>query len=665
MEVITSGLQNNGVSTVWALATLGGIFESRKSNKKGVKRKEILDVSIPDTCEVIELNSSDITLRQVSSLLYGVTICYHRKTEYFLSDVNAILSQLTRAATYNSNLTQARSQNNAKNFSLQTLSNYLSARSKQFFADNNSFLKDDKKFDIQYIPLFDDFLDGQSSTFGVATDYESAIIRRKDYITELSNSNYPGRDNLIDEITDVQFNKYDLNPNLEDIPIDMDFELDINDVVSRGGSSVLTDKTDQSSLRNLGLDNISKPSSKYAPLELEENILQPLEIDLEIQTEQPQSDLIQNQDVGSLHSDITANTIPKRRKVVAKENNGQFTSYIVTDSRIGLSTETLRNCHENYVVVMQRDDRNSRLSGTKRKRLTLENILSLENEIPLVKHSWEGVFSNSHLFNVDNKYSPIIERGRRNDMPNSLNYSNTGSVRSTEVGRRQSNADFGLSQINNDDSLLLNLDQINDDIMDGDLHDTSVMNSIGHSKQPDDFINMNLQLLSSSVGRNLSRYSTSNNFNSDEPDLVGALSRQRDRSGSTISKGSSTRTIEDGSFDSGNTRAAQSEETGLGVQARKFYQFIKERSLFDNITVNPSSRFPRKLTFENIVPSKQDKENEFGNKKISKRVVSGAFFTLLALASQNMIEITVSGVDKPDKFLDFAIDRGTDIIISV
>lgn len=665
MEVITSELQSNGVSTVWALATLGGTHEARQSNKSGVKRKEILDVSIPDTCEVIQLNSSDITLRQVSSLLYGVTICYHRKTEYFLSDVNAILSQLTRAATYNWNLTQVKSQNSNKDFSLQTLSNYLSTRSKQFFGDNNSFLRDDKRFDIQCIPLFDEFLNGQSSSFGATSNYEPAIIRRKDYITELSNSNYPGRDNLTDDITDIQFNKYDLNPNLEDIPIDMDFELDINDVVSRGGSSVFTDKTDQSGIRNLGLDNLSKSSSRFNHLRLEQDRLQPLEIDLDIEKEQPQSDILQKQVGEPILNETALNIVSKKRKIVGKNDNGQFSLPIIMDTRIGLSTETLRNCHENYVVIMQQGDRNSRLAGTKRKRVTLDSILSLGNETLLIQRSWERVFSNSILSNIDKRYPPIIERGRRNEMSTSLNYSNNGSVRSTEVGRRQSNADFGLSQINNDDSLLLNLDQINDDIMDEDLNDTSVMQNIGYNKQSADFINMDLQLLSSSVGRNLSRYSTSNNFNSDEPDLVGVLSRPRDRSDSTFSKGSSRRTADDRSIDNINIYPKQREETGLGLQARKFYQFIKERSLFDNIAVNASSHFPRKLTFENIVPSKQENENELGDKIISKRVVSSAFFTLLTLASQDMIEITVSDVDNHNESHNFAINRGLDIIISV
>ncbi|KAG0658440.1 hypothetical protein C6P45_002189 [Maudiozyma exigua] len=667
MEVITNESQNNGISTVWALATLGGLYESRHLNKKDIKKKQILDVSIPDTCDVIQLNSDGITLRQVSSLLYGVTLCYHRKTEYFLSDINAILSQLTRAISYNSNLAQVRGRTNIKSFTLQTLSNYLSTRSKQFFGDNNTFLKDDKRFDIQQIPSFKDFLDDQSPTFGVVSNFEPAIIRRKDYITELSNSNYPGRDNFVENIIDSQSNKYDFNPSLDDIPIDMDFELDINDVVSRGGSSVVTDHTEQSNIRNFDLEKASNFNSNFNGSRLEEELLQPLDIDLAIEKEASQADHLQNETGETLQNEPNTKIALKKRKIHDNSCEKQYTYSIVVDSRIGIPTETLRNCHENYVIVMQQDTRNSRLAGTKRKRVSLGDLLSLENEVPLVKKSWEDIFSNSPLFDVDSRCLPITEQGRRNDISTSLTHSNNGSIRSTEYGRRESNVSFGLSQFNKDDSLLLNLDQINDEIMEGDLNDTSVMNGMEHSKQSGDYINMNLRLLSSSVGRNLSRYSTSNNLNSDEPDLVDALTRRINRSSSFYSRESDIGAADDrlSSFESSNNLLNQNTENGLGVQARKFYQFIKERALFDNITVDPLSHFSRKLTFESIVPSNAGNESEFGGKKISKRVVCGAFFTLLTLASQEMIEITISErVNNNDSHF-FATNNGTDIMINI
>lgn len=78
---------------MWLLSTLGG---SRNANAIGVKKKDIVSVSIPETCKVLYQNRSEYSLRSASNLLYGVTVCYGRKTDYVLADVASVRTQLQR-----------------------------------------------------------------------------------------------------------------------------------------------------------------------------------------------------------------------------------------------------------------------------------------------------------------------------------------------------------------------------------------------------------------------------------------------------------------------------------------------------------------------------------------------------------------------------------------
>ena len=102
-----------GLTTVWLLSTLGNSIVkennssySSKSNSTGnisastVKKKDIVNISIPKTCDEIQNFESDLSLRYISNLLYGVTICYNKKTEYVLNDLNHLLVQLQKNNAY-------------------------------------------------------------------------------------------------------------------------------------------------------------------------------------------------------------------------------------------------------------------------------------------------------------------------------------------------------------------------------------------------------------------------------------------------------------------------------------------------------------------------------------------------------------------------------------
>ncbi|KAL9637319.1 MAG: hypothetical protein Q9204_001923 [Flavoplaca sp. TL-2023a] len=94
-EILTS--RENGVATVWLVATLGS-----RSNLKKVNRKAILDVNVPKTCHVIINPEAPMALRLQSNLLlsYGVSRVYLQQCGYTLSDAQTIqnnLKMLSRA----------------------------------------------------------------------------------------------------------------------------------------------------------------------------------------------------------------------------------------------------------------------------------------------------------------------------------------------------------------------------------------------------------------------------------------------------------------------------------------------------------------------------------------------------------------------------------------
>lgn len=86
---LTASHSNLNVATAWLLSTLG----SRNSCKK-VLKKDILTTSIIETCKV--MTNSQIPLRFSSNLMYGVTLLYRQKVDYFYSDVSLVLSRLQR-----------------------------------------------------------------------------------------------------------------------------------------------------------------------------------------------------------------------------------------------------------------------------------------------------------------------------------------------------------------------------------------------------------------------------------------------------------------------------------------------------------------------------------------------------------------------------------------
>ncbi|KAK6198837.1 uncharacterized protein RJT21DRAFT_51481 [Scheffersomyces amazonensis] len=105
-SVHTNHHQSVGLQTAWLLATLGSKVGSRK-----VLKSDIVSLSIPRLCqELLEshsnnngngngnVNNSTQTnrIRYSSNILYGISIAYKSKVNYFLQDIGFMKNQLSR-----------------------------------------------------------------------------------------------------------------------------------------------------------------------------------------------------------------------------------------------------------------------------------------------------------------------------------------------------------------------------------------------------------------------------------------------------------------------------------------------------------------------------------------------------------------------------------------
>lgn len=82
-EILTS--PEHGVATIWLVATLGSRSIARRLN-----RKAILDVDVPNACQVIINPDAPMALRLQGSLLYGVSRVYNQQCGYTLLDTQAM-----------------------------------------------------------------------------------------------------------------------------------------------------------------------------------------------------------------------------------------------------------------------------------------------------------------------------------------------------------------------------------------------------------------------------------------------------------------------------------------------------------------------------------------------------------------------------------------------
>lgn len=82
---------STGLQTAWLMATLG----SKINNKTSVKR-DILTTSIPQVCEELIGISKERNIRYLSNMMYGISMLYKSKINFFLNDVAFVNAKLNR-----------------------------------------------------------------------------------------------------------------------------------------------------------------------------------------------------------------------------------------------------------------------------------------------------------------------------------------------------------------------------------------------------------------------------------------------------------------------------------------------------------------------------------------------------------------------------------------
>ncbi|EDO19153.1 hypothetical protein Kpol_1050p10 [Vanderwaltozyma polyspora DSM 70294] len=711
---------NEGVTTVWLLSILGGGNTSNrnlhnfgnKGNGNGngnvnktnnnhssnttntttggrytndtVKRKDIINVSIPKTCKVIEKNDLDLPLRYVSNLLYGITLCYNRKTEYVLNDLSSLLSQLHKRF-YNYKTLIRKSNLNSNDSAYNNIGNNNANKKKSNGKKNTHLLNDDPTFDINEVKNIEIFL-GLNSTINnlknsnnssniSGTDKNNSngsIIKRQDILNELSNSN-----NLDNPI----LSRFDLfsrdNPiTLDEIPLDVDFNLDIDDIISQHGTSIPSthdlSSSDHIELRDNNREfNLNFDENEEDEENRNNNISN---IDLGISAE----NISDQSEEASLEDESTGDFNKKELTIYNSRND--MTHYlhnwsnIKYDERTGLSTDMLRDNFSNYCDKMERHKKNNR----KTHRTEFKNIddikLYFDNSLiaTTLIDNWKYLLEdNIPKFN-NLSFLPIgfnrlkrqgsdiesVERGRKRSR--SLSYlSRSNSVPSEEHGRKISNERDG-SFINNEgdeSNLILNLEQINEEL---DEHNNSFSTH--------NYMQMNLELPPSSFGRNNTR--TSGTIQSTDNDVVDIL-QTRMLPNKRVSTSHSNISSHFDELESDSQSEAQGiadrfeQQQILDFQTKKFYDYIKERSEFAGKNTNSFRPYNRKILFESLVPSSISQDSNPGEiLSVDKRIAASAFLSLLNLASKDMVGIK-KFEEHPLVKPTFTLLNGDEIIVYV
>ena len=689
------------VTTIWLLSTLGnprstvGHSSVVSVGSTVVKKRDILGVSIPSTCNAIQKNETRLPLRQISNLLYGVILCYNKKTEYVLSDLTAILMQLSRQKQYR--FATSRRRKNAGVFS-GGVGTRLEGLMNMHVSIEELLLEDDPTFDVNYMAdcsVFD-LETGDTKT----SHTDALVIRRQDYMNELSNSERTDNSKMMPNSTS---DYRSLISTIEEIPIDIDFNLDIDELEGQHGTTASSRSpsgtTGEHSSANL--DRLDDANITFTNLDLEigdNNI-------------NDNSEEMYNADSGIQAADGPGSKSNPHRKPgevggltkkarVSKDTDQQILGRIKCDERIGIQTSTLRFNNDNYGQFMQQ--RSSRhLPHPGRNKNWKDSFLKGEDTqiggvsapIPILTKAWNFLFDILSNYEEGEEEGARFlddrsaERGRQRYRTSSGSWSHgTESIRSEEQGRRQrylrdSIDIFGMDENNQNESLnngndngnttnmLLHLDQIDEELEGantlGELNRYYQSESI-EVPSSQDFLRVDLRLPPSSFDKSDSLPRAFSKRNNEEvEDVIDTLrSRVPQRSHSGFGNRTNISSV-------GNVRSESASGVStsdilggkvLDHQSMKFYDYIKEKALFLGVETQSNYPFQRRLLFEDLLPSGSSNNEP---PPISRRVVAGAFLTVLNLASKGMLAIKGDGQAEPQSATKFSTSTGRDIVLCV
>ncbi|CAI1770099.1 hypothetical protein SEUBUCD646_0P02860 [Saccharomyces eubayanus] len=640
-----------GLTTVWLLSTLGNSIvrenNSLYSNKSDssanisastVKKKDIVNISIPKTCDEIQNFENDLSLRYISNLLYGVTICYNKKTEYVLNDLNILLVQLQKNEAY-----AFKAKNKSTKISgLNNNNSIIGSKINNYAWEEGLFFDDDPLYDIAKVPALD-FLDTTLQN-NVSFVEEAKSIRRQDYINELSNSN---RFELHTDKTNSDGQRklgsnYKNSFSLDEIPIDVDFNLDLEDIVSHQGTPLGSHSSSQKEgndfkfnyegdelVLNFDNDENNANENEQTPIENERTVanLKNYELGLEEHESEDENNNEKNE------ADI---------KVQVRQRAGNVSSLskVQFDAKTSYPNEILKFNHGNYSNLMEQT----------KKRKSSAQITSHSNITSLLRSNGESDLTSSNWINLFNDFSGLkigeldsngqdfatIERGRKR-AHSLVSTQSSNSVRSNEYGRKsfRNNKNDNYSSDLENDNMLLNLEQINEDLEDRHYIEENSQENV---------LDFNLNLPPSSFGRSHTRNSTrSSGFNDD---IVGALRRRIVPSEQNFAEesDSSDKYHSDSTQQNPHHGERNFQDVILDYQTRKFYDYIKERSVAIGRTTHSNPPFGKKVLLVDIIPSRMGETQPGSNsdnseKGVSRQIAASAFLSLLNLATKGMVKL--------------------------
>ncbi|CUS22670.1 LAQU0S06e03312g1_1 [Lachancea quebecensis] len=637
----------SGVTTVWLLSTLGG---SRNTKVVGVNKRDIMSLSIPKTCEVLLEKKSDYTLRSASNLLYGVTVCYGRKTDYVLADLVSVKSQLQRQLMETVDRRgRLLAQNVAPTTIFDGVNEYRNLLEFQKFQStlhqqqrsSAALLVDDPLFDINQTRDIS-FLLGKGSK----TNNSASSIHQHDIMDELRNgySHETGAHAPFFERQRLSADQADLSA------LNTDIHLDFDDVMSdvEMGSAKSSDGRDSDHGDRVGFElsfdnDHVEPSESIEVPGLDIQLLGAADVDGNTKRAYPATGLEKN--------DII------KKKPKNASNSGFFVK-LKLDDRIGLSTETLRNNNDHYCDVM--DSEAKPRTKMHNKSVPEENwreVVFGEGQPPFLRFCFEELLLkpiSQNSYDTSSSSIDFIERGRQKmrSLPSSRSSS---SAMSTERGRKQGPADFTKVGSGSGNNLfdLPELEQIDED---GEVRNYS-------DDLENDIMKIDLRLPPSSFGRSSSKTDGGSRDHIDELRHMHT-ERRFNRDGTLQSMHDYT----DGSNQSEQhvlNGEKQIHSQALDSQSRRLFEYILERASVVGKTTRSHQPFERKLLFEDLIPSNISRKNpdyssEDGVSSVSRKICANAFLSLLQLASKANIDLHCFYPDTSFKSLD-----GDDIVIYV
>lgn len=707
----------DGVTIAWLLSTLGGRNNSLNSISnvnsnlskainnnnnvtKNVKKKDIMNVSIPKVCKVIETNNKEFSLRYVSNLMYGVTLCYNKKSEYLLNDINGLMIHLTNLTRiFNVNLTKSKNGKNAIKSKLTDLMR-LGNISKTYINDEKNknkkiFLDDDPNFDINININFENILLNKNNNKIETKPSDASLIRKRDILDELTNNidTLPSLNDSNKIYNNHNTNTIPLFINDDDqLPFDIDFELDINeDGINQG--TLKTTSDDLSSNNNNFKNKLDLNSEvENSNLENNDNFIDLSHIALNLTDDNDTEYINKSTDENNKPNSILKN---QKRKQKRKYNvTSNIVSRIEVDYRTNYSTENLRFNSINYYTSMKKkiDMVNKKINKKLEREKVLKSLNNLANYSIFFQNSYISIIDENSNINFSqikegNERLFSIEKQRNIKPSRSDGTNNSNSISSHERGRRLNfgkdsirnsffsndnnevplnfdidSSDFtnidqedNIGEITNDKKDLLNLQQIDEDLE-------------NHSFEPALFDNsyFNLNIPPSSFDQFHQRTRT----NSSDINVIDELRSKNQSTRKSYIREKSFGLNEEDDDETPSSIVENSKKIDIGntildQQSRNFYDYIKQRSEKVGKHTHIYPLFDKKLLFEDVVPSlitEQDSEEVVTSAK--KRTAANTFLLLLNLATRDLINLQKYEEDDKSQNL-FSPLNGDDIIVYI